>query len=174
MSGQEQEFTTREEEIADRIASSTIPGTSNSGVFEGLEKAKRVAQLVENDLNNWIKIIDFRVYSDSVMSICADYRWTIYRWASNDMESFMAENDWVVMPHRLADSHDRDENEMEARYRKKFGDVWVYINIHVLFPDRAFRELNGKESYEKMKQKRIREKKLDAEKQRIRAQRRED
>ena len=168
MSSQKQKLTDKEREVADRVASATIPGTSNMGIFKGLQKAVKVSQLVEDELNNWIDIIDARVYGENMMSIAAKYRWTIYRWASNDMEGYMSDNGWDVDPHRLADSHTREENQMEARYRKEFDDMWVYINILVLFPDRAFKELNAKESYEQTKEKKIEEKKRESRKKKVR------
>jgi len=168
MSGKEQRFQSKEMEIADRVASVTIPGESNMAIFKGLQRAAEIAQLVEDDLNNWIDIIDARVYGENMMGIAAEYRWTIYRWGSNDMEGYMADNGWNADPHRLADSYKREEDQMEARYRKKFGDMWVYINILVLFPDRAFDELNAKESYEQTKEKKIEEKEQQSRKKELR------
>lgn len=162
-----------EEKIADNIVASTIPGSSNQGIFDGLSRAKRVAEAVQDDLNNWIDIIDVRVHGKNVISVCAEYRWTIYRWASHNMEDYMNDNGWQVEPHRLADTHSRDEDQMEARYKKKFGDTWVYINILVLFPERAFEELNAKESYRQTKEKKIEDKKQESRKRKIRKELRE-
>jgi hypothetical protein len=163
-----------EEQIADSIVSSTIPGSSNSGIFDGLQRASRVAELVEDDLNNWVDILDVRVYGENIISICSEYRWTIYRWASHDMEDYMQDNGWQVEPHRLADTHLREEDQMEARYKKQFGDTWVYINILVLFPERAFDELNAEESYKQTKEKKIKEKEQESKKRRLMREMREE
>jgi hypothetical protein len=172
MSLTEQKLET-DEEIADKVVASTIPGSPNTGIFEGIRKAEGVLSAVQRDLNNWIDILDFRVYGENMMSVCAEYRWTIYRWGSNDMQDFMLDQGWTIEHHRLADTHLRDEDQMEARYKKKFGDVWVYINILVYFPERAFRELNGEEAVDEVKQKKMERKREIEKKQKIRQKMRE-
>jgi len=143
----------KEEEIANSLATSTTPGLSNTSVFEGLSKAEDIARAVEDDLNNWIDIIDFRVYRKDKMSIACKYRWTIIRWAENDMDSWLMDNGWTIDAHRLADSYDRDEDQTEARYRKEFDGVTVYANILVDFPNAVFEELEGNNTVERKREK---------------------
>ena len=146
-----------EYDTSTRLLTSTVPGDSNDGVFTGLNKASSIAREVQGELNNWIDIIDVRVYGDSVMSICCEYRWTIVRWANSGMEDYMEDNDWSVNPHRLADTHLREENQMEARYMKEVDGMWVYINILVEFPEWVFDELEGNHTIEEKTEKMKRE-----------------
>lgn len=133
------------EELVERIARNTVPGRSNDHLVDGLESARDILPDVIDDLNNWFEIVDVRVYSDVHIGVPMRYRWTIIRWAENDMDQWLMDNGWEHLPHLNADSRTRQENELEARYRKEFSGVVVDSNFLVRFPERVFRKLNGEE-----------------------------
>lgn len=133
-----------EDSVAKDIALRTVPGPDNSGLLDGLTKSREICETVLDELNNWIYIVDCRVYSESVIGISAKYRWTIKRWGVNETDSFLLENGWENNPHRFADSRFREEDEMEARYSKKIDGINVHINIHVEFPQDILNEMSNK------------------------------
>lgn len=132
------------EKIVDQIARDTIPGRSNQPFIEGLENAPEIVQDVLGDLNNWVEIMDVRIYSTEEMGIPCRYRWSIIRWTENDMDTWLEDHGWEHMPHLRADSRNRNPNDLEARYRKQFDDVMVNINVHVEIPEVVFDALEGK------------------------------
>ena len=161
-----------DQEVIDNIVRATVPGTENTGIFKGLEKAEAIARIVENDLNNWIDIIDFRVYGENLMSIACEYRWTIVRWAENDMDEWLQNNGWHLDAHRLADTHQRDENQMEARYKKEYEGTWVYVNILVDFPERVFDVINEEETLEEAERRKNMQKQRKERRSRVLEERR--
>lgn len=142
------------ERQAERLASMTIPGKSNDDVLDALEAAPAVARAYQDDLNNWVRILDVRTRNDGKFGIPARYRWTLKRWAENDMDQWMLDHGWQDEAHLLADSRQHRPNELEARYKKKFGDWWVYTNIFVPVTDETFRKMNNGSPVRKAKRKR--------------------
>lgn len=133
------------EGLADKLARNSIPGKSNRPVFDGLETAAEIVPEVIEDLNNWFEIVDVRIYNRNHIAIPMRYRWSIIRWARNDMDNWLMERGWKDMAHLNADSRRRIDNEMEARYRKNFDGIVVDTNFLVEFPDVVFRKLNGED-----------------------------
>lgn len=130
------------QEVAEYIARQTVPGSRNTPMYEGLQRAVDVVPTVIQDLNNWFEIVDVRVLGEDHIGIPMRYRWTIIRWANQDMDQWLEDHGWEDMAHLNADSRTRQENELEARYRKQFGDVVVDCNFLVFFPDEVFEALS--------------------------------
>ena len=143
---QEEDEFTKYSEVAERIAKKTAPGEKNKDLVRGLSDASGVVDDVMSDLNNWVEFVDVRVFRGKVIGIPCRYRWTIKRWVSNDMDSWLVENGWNRLAHLKADSKDHRDDEMEARYHKDFGDWDVFINVYVLFTEDVFDMLSGTES----------------------------
>lgn len=146
------------DKMAERLASLTIPGESNDEIFKALEAAPSVAKAFESDLNNWVKILDVRIRNDGKIAIPARYRWTLKRWAGNDMDQWLVDNGWQNEAHLLADSRQHRPNELEARYKKKIAGWWVYTNIFVPVTDETFRKMNEGSPVKKAKKKREKKK----------------
>lgn len=143
---------TDEEEIAEKIAKDTVPGTNNRDVVVELaESAQAVYAAVLEDLNNWVEIVEVKYHGDRIIGIPCRYRWTIKRWVSNDMDEWLLSNGWSHMPHLKADSEKHRPNELEARYVKQFGDYDVYVNIWVPFTDDVFEAINEGEDLTEFK-----------------------
>jgi hypothetical protein len=128
-------------EVAERIAGNTIPGRSNSKVVNNIRGVDEVVQSFIEDINNWFEIVDVRVYRDGKIGLPCRYRWTIKRWASNDMDQWLMDNGWELLHHRKADSKEHRSNEMEARYRKEIEGREVYANMYVEFTEDVFEAL---------------------------------
>lgn len=133
------------EKLVESIAKRTVPGSSNQHLIKGLDSARGVLPDVIDDLNNWFEIVDVRIYNDRHIGIPMRYRWTIIRWADNGMDQWLIDRGWEQLPHLNADSRTREEDELEARYRKEFNGVVVDANFLVKFPERVFRKLNGED-----------------------------
>lgn len=143
----EAELTNREvgsaREVAERIAGNTIPGRSNSEVVNNIRGVDEVVQSFIEDVNNWFEVVDVRIYRGGEVGVPCRYRWTIKRWASNDMDQWLMDNGWELLHHRKADSKEHRSNEMEARYRKEIEGRQVYANIYVEFTEDVFEALQG-------------------------------
>lgn len=159
-------------EIAESVAKSTVPGRSNDPVIDGLRFSPKVVEDVIDDLNNWFEVVDVRVYNDVHIGIPMRYRWTIIRWADNDMDQWLMDNGWEQLPHLNADSRTREEDELEARYRKVYRGVVVDTNFLVKFPERVFRKLKG-EDLDRVRENQRREEMIEERKNTILRRRRE-
>lgn len=159
------------EEIANRISRETVPGPENDWLQDGIVSASQIMPLVVEDLNNWFYAIDLRVLDDTHIGIPMRYRWTIIRWAKNDMDSWLDNNGWNHVPHLNADSRTRQENELEARYRKNYGDITVDCNFLVEFPEVVFRKMNEGDLDRLKKQKKARREKRNSLEEIIEARR---
>ena len=131
----------RYSDVVERIASKTIPGRDNSAIVDSLEEASGVVDSVLGDLNNWVEIVDVRVFRGNVIGIPMKYRWTIKRWSSSDMDKWLLDNGWDKLAHLKADSKEHKDNEMEARYYKKVNGWDVFVNIYVEFTNDVFKAL---------------------------------
>lgn len=149
----------RVEDIAEEITRSTYPGPENDGVKRGLMKANAVFPVVVEDLRDWFYAVDVRVYGEDHIGIPMRYRWTIIRWAQQDMDHWLESHGWEDAPHRNADSYSRREDELEARYRKEYSGVTVDCNFLVHIPRVVFEKLNENSSKNMMDRKRQRDKK---------------
>lgn len=146
MSANEQELVREGEfktysEVVERIAEKTIPGSDNSELVESVGGLPDVLEEIIDDLNNWVEIVDVRVFRGKVIGIPMRYRWTIKRWANSDMDRWLLDNDWDNIAHLKADSRKHEDNEMEARYYKEFGEWDVFVNIYVEFTEDVFNAL---------------------------------
>lgn len=139
--GQEEDGFTKYSEVAKRIAKKTAPGEENKDLVRGISDAGVVVDDVMSDLNNWVEFVDVRVFRGEVIGIPCRYRWTIKRWVSNDMDSWLVENGWNRLAHLKADSREHKDNEMEARYHKEFNGWDVFVNIYVEFTEDVFDQL---------------------------------
>lgn len=137
---EEDEFK-RYSEVVERITEKTIPGVDNSTLVDSISGLPDVVDDVISDLNNWVEVVDVRVFRGKVVGIPMRYRWTIKRWASSDMDKWLLDNGWDKLAHLKADSKEHRDNEMEARYYKKFGDWDVFVNIYVEFTEDVFKAL---------------------------------
>ncbi len=154
MSGQETEQLLEEEdgefktysEVAERIAAKTLPGDGNEALVNSVGEASDVMDDVVSDLNNWVEVIDARIFRGKVLGMPCRYRWTIKRWADSDMDKWLIDNGWEKLPHLMADSRQHEDNEMEARYYKKFGEWDVFVNIYVEFTEDVFEALSENSS----------------------------
>lgn len=141
------------ESTADRIARETIPRGDNEGILASLWNVHDVVEDFIDETNNWFEILDVRVYKSGVIGIPCKYRWTIVRWAKNDMDQWLLDNGWDDVAHLAADSREREDNELEARYVKEIGGHMVNATFLVEFPDRVFEEMNDKNGMERAKEK---------------------
>lgn len=151
------------EDVAKRVSENTLPGPSNDPFIDGLGNAMRVVPRVIVDLKNWFRIIDVRVHGEREIGMPMEYRWTIVRWAENEMDNWLIDRGWENIPHLKADTREREVNELEARYVKQFGEVDVFANFIVEFPDRVFRELNDsdiEEARERMEKEQVKQEKV--------------
>lgn len=154
------------EELVDSIVRGTVPGESNEKFNDGIDNASDIVPVVMDDLNNWFEIVEVRVINRDHISIPMRYRWTIIKWSNSDMDQWLIDRDWDLIHHRNADTRFREENELEARYRKEFDGITVDANFLVEFPDIVFRKINGddisrvKEKVEKEEEKESRLRKL--------------
>lgn len=144
--------------VSERLAGMTIPGESNEGLFDDLEDAADVARAFQGELNNWVEILDVRVRNDGKVGIPCRYRWTLSRWAENDMDQWLMDHGWEQVAHLYADSRQHRSNELEARYRKRIEGKMVYTNIFVPVTDKTFRALQDGNPVEKAKNRRERKK----------------
>lgn len=135
-----------------RLAQRTLPGRSNEDIIRNMKGMDRVVEAAVNDLNNWVEVIDVRLHRDLKVGIPMRYRWTIKRWVANNMDQWLMNNGWEDMPHLKADSREHEPNELEARYRKEFGDYLVHVNIYVPFTDDVFEALNNSGGMEKVEE----------------------
>jgi len=126
---------------AKELARDTPPGKPNSTFIENIGGVEGAVEKVVDELNNWIQIVDVRLHRDRKIGIACKYRWTIKRWAHHDMDQWLHDNGWEIMPHRKADSYEHRDNEMEARYRKEIDGYLVHVNIHVEFTNDVFEAL---------------------------------
>ena len=62
------------------------------------------------------------------------------------MDKWLIDNGWEKLPHLMADSRQHEDNEMEARYYKKFGEWDVFVNIYVEFTEDVFEALSENSS----------------------------
>jgi len=132
-----------------KVARDTVPGKSNSEIVSHLSGIDEITRSFVEELNNWIEIIDVRVYRDGSIGIPCRFRWTIKRWASVDMDRWLLDNGWELIHHRRADSYSHEPNEMEARYAKEIEGATVYANIYVEFTEDVFRAMNEDNHIEK-------------------------
>jgi len=128
--------------VAEDITRGTLPGPDNEPVMDGIGTAVGLVPRVVEDLNNWFNIVDVRIYDENHIGLPMRYRWSVIRWAHNDMDSWLRGQGWSQFGHLNADTRTRDEHEMEARYRKNYGDVTVDANFLVYFPDKVFSEMH--------------------------------
>lgn len=142
-----------EEELVERIAQQTVPGPSNDDYFRGLELAHLLMPAIIDDLNNWFNIVGVRILGERHISFIARYRWTIIRWARQDMDSWLMNKGWEDHAHLNADTRDREVNEMEARYRNQYDSVTVDANFLVEFPEIVFEKLNDEDVEDAKKRK---------------------
>jgi len=149
----------KQEGITSRIASLTIPGESNDDVLNTVEAAAEVLPEYIEQMNNWVRVLDVRCIKGGQIAIPARYRWTIKRWAKNDMDGWMLDNGWSLEHHLKADSRQHRDNELEARYKKEINDWPVYTNIYVPFTEDVFEELSKGGHVKKARQKRDRKEK---------------
>lgn len=136
-----------------KLAAETVPGRDNTHFMEGMGEISDVVTKFVLDTNNWFEIIDVRYYRDNYIGIPCRFRWTIKRWASNDLDSWLKSEGWVLDPHRRADSYEHKDHEMEARYKKRFGDYVVAANMYVEFTEDVFRRMNSDEYVETVEEK---------------------
>lgn len=146
-----------EEELAEKIVRETAPGPSNEDLFNGLEVASILVPAVIDDLNNWFNILDVRILGERHIGIPMRYRWTIIRWANQDMDSWLLDNGWEDYAHLNADTDSREPNEMEARYRKEYDSVTVDANFLVEFPEIVFDKMNDRDVEDVQKKKHMEE-----------------
>lgn len=132
--------------VAEKIGSTTVPGKSNRDVIEGMRDGAEVVEAYLEDLNNWVVIVDARVRDDGSFGIPARYRWTIKRWAKNDMDGWLEEHGWNNLNHLKADERRRERHEMEARYMKELAGYEVYTNIWVPWTEDVFDRLQKRGS----------------------------
>lgn len=168
----EEELSIDFEEIIEDISKRTIPGPSNDDILGGLEVANVVVPKVIDDLNNWFYILDVRTYSSKKLGIPMRYRWSVIRWAENEMDDWLSKNGWEIMPHLNADSRFREEYEMEARYRKYFDNVEVDCNFLVEFPPEVFEEM-ADTNVDEVKKQKERERRREQRKRELIAMKRE-
>lgn len=147
-----EEFEEESEEIsiAERVAKDTVPGLSNEEFIDLLSVSDNVVKQVINDLNNWFEIVQVHSFRERKIGIVMRYRWTIKRWVQNDMDDWLIDRGWELLPHLKADSRDHKENEMEARYRKEFNGVMVYVNLYVQITNDVFEALQKTGATEKV------------------------
>lgn len=136
-----------EEERAKQVAKDTIPGGSNrERILDIAESVEVVHEAIVEDLNNWVEIVEVRNLGGKRIAVPCRYRWTIKRWADNEMDMWLLKNGWDRIAHRKADSHEHEDYEMEARYRKEFDGWYVYVNIWVPFTEDVFEALEKNKS----------------------------
>lgn len=128
-------------EISERIAEDTAPGKTNYPLIHSVEDVPQILEKVMDELNNWVEFLDVRVYRDEHIGIPCRYRWTIKRWAKNDMDQWLMDRGWESVGHLRADSRDHEPNELEARYRKRIDGYMVNVNIYVEFTEDVFERL---------------------------------
>lgn len=131
-------------DIADRLSRSTVPGKRNVDIINSITESADVVGEAIRELNNWVEVVDVRIYRGKKIGIPCRYRWTIRRWAENSMDAWMMENGWMKNNHLMGDSRDHEANESEHRFSKEFGGWTVYVNIWVEWTDDVFDELNGR------------------------------
>ena len=145
------------ESVEEQLVRDTYPGEDNEQFKDGIVTAAAIFPAVVEDLNDWFYAMDVRVLDKEHLGIPMRYRWSIVRWAEQDMDSWLESHGWTDMAHLNADNRDRREDEMEARYRKEYGDVTVDCNFLVHFPPEVFRKLqeesDGSMNQRKRKQK---------------------
>jgi hypothetical protein len=151
---QAQELDVNVEELVGQVVRDTFPGPDNERIEDGMVNALGVFPVVVQDLNDWFYAVDLRVYDEDHIGIPMRYRWTIIRWAHNDMDHWLEKNGWTDAPHRNADSRTRRNDELEARYRKEYAGVQVDCNFLVHIPEVVFDKLNEK-SNKSMKKRRM-------------------
>jgi hypothetical protein len=149
------------EQVSRQIAEDTSPGLRNSDIVASIGTSQKAVRDFIVDTNNWFEVVDVRVYRDDSVGIPCRYRWTIKRWVQNDMDSWLKDNGWVLAPHRRADSKEHEDNYMEARYKKQYGDITVYANFWVEFTEDVFDALQKGNAIKAAKQNRERSKKID-------------
>lgn len=132
------------EQRIEEIARDTVPTDKNDRVKLGLLKSVAVVDELDEELNGWLSFHDVRVYDDNIVGIVADWKWTIERWVSGDMDERMRSLGWTVFAHTLAD-RDKDDHEAEFRFVKQYGEVKVYLNVYVEFTRRVFEALSSGE-----------------------------
>jgi len=138
-----------------------VPGKENKQFPKKLEDAAKIVPQVKDDLNNWVEIIDVRTYRNDKIGIPCKWRWTIKRWAAQDMDNWLMKTGWTRENHRRADSYDHEDNELEARYKREYSGYTVYINIHVEFTDEVFEALEDQGGVKKARRERNKQKKLE-------------
>ncbi len=130
-------------DAARRIAGNTIPGEDNGEFPSSLSDAAGVVDDFIEETNNWFEIVDVRVYRGDEIGLPCRYRWTIKRWVSNEMDSWLMSNGWERIAHLKADSREHRDNEMEARYRKEIDGYTVHLNAYVEFTSDVFRAMKN-------------------------------
>lgn len=143
-------------DIAERIAGDTAPGKTNAALINNIRDVPLILNKVVEELNNWVEFIDVRVYRDGHIGIPCRYRWTIKRWAKNDMDGWMYSKGWEPVGHLRADSRDHESNELEARYRKEIDGYMVNVNIYVEFTEDVFQKMQDEVGMKKAKKRRHR------------------
>lgn len=136
-----------------KLSSDTFPGKDNVKFMEGMGELSDVVTRFVLDTNNWFEIIDVRLYRDNYIGIPCRFRWTIKRWANNDIDSWLKRNGWILDPHLRADSREHEDHEMEARYIKEYGDYTVAANMYVEFTEDVIRKMQNKGYYNKVEEK---------------------
>lgn len=128
-------------ERAKKLSLETSPGQGNEYFEDSLRDMSRVVTAFIEDTNNWFEILDTRLYRKENIGIPCRYRWTIKRWAANDMDQWLMDHGWEDMAHLKADSVDHEDNELEARYRKEIGGYTVWANFYVEITNDVFEAL---------------------------------
>lgn len=142
------EVTTKDTRV-EQIVKDTIPGRSNDEIISLLNESGPVMSRVISNLNNWFELLEFHAFNDGTIGATFRYRWTIKRWAEQDMDMWLVDRGWEDLPHLKADSRDHLPNELEARYRKEFRGRMVYANFYVRITDDVFEALNESRTMER-------------------------
>lgn len=138
-----QSSTPTEEELAEVVTKRTIPGKDNDPYFEGLEAASRVVPKVVDGLNNWFEIVHVSVYGPDHIGIPMKFRWTMEKFSKARLHDWILEEGWEIIHHLNADTRERVDHEMEARYRKEVDGVTVDVNLIVEFTEDVFDALGA-------------------------------
>lgn len=145
---------------AKQIASVTVPGKSNDNYVETARDLPEVLEEVEDSLNNWFEVIEVTIHDGGIIGISMRYRWSVERWAANDMDSWLEQTGWDHVAHRNADTHERERHEIEARYMKEYMGYDVRANFLVPFTNRALDRLMSNRGVDKARRKMERDEKM--------------
>lgn len=147
--------------ILDSRARRIVPGKENKQFPDQLRDTAEIVEQVKDDLNNWIEVIDVRLYRNKKIGIPCNWRWTIKRWVAHGMHEWLIDSGWTRENHRRADSYEHEDHELEARYKKEYSGYTVYVNFHVEFTEDVFRKLQEQNGVYKAKKKREKQETLE-------------